>query len=98
MDFTQKKMTKTEKFELITATMAKTYKAKNHDYGNSFDNTCDLFGITAAIVRMYDKMQRIITLSKTESYVKDERIEDTLLDLANYCIMTLMYLQNGKDK
>nr|DAS39659.1 MAG TPA: Nucleotide modification associated domain 1 [Caudoviricetes sp.] len=78
--------------------MAKTYKAKNHDYGNSFDNTCDLFGITAAIVRMYDKMQRIITLSKTESYVKDERIEDTLLDLANYCIMTLMYLQNGKDK
>lgn len=78
--------------------MAKTYKAKNHDYGNSFDNTCDLFGITAAIVRMYDKMQRIITLSKTEGYVKDERIEDTLLDLANYCIMTLMYLQNGKDK
>lgn len=78
--------------------MANTYKAKNHDYGNSFDNTCDLFGITAAIVRMYDKMQRIITLSKTESYVKDERIEDTLLDLANYCIMTLMYLQNGKDK
>lgn len=98
MDYTQKKMTKTERFELITATMTKTYKAKNHDYGNSFDNTCDLFGITAAIVRMYDKMQRIITLSKTESYVKDERIEDTLLDLANYCIMTLMYLQNGKDK
>lgn len=81
-----------EQFMDITTNMAKTYAAKNHDYGNSFEQSLDKFGLLAAAVRMGDKMNRIESLSKKESEVKDESIKDTLLDLANYAIMTVMWL------
>jgi hypothetical protein len=84
-------------FETITKEMVKTYVDKNHDYGNSFDKSMDEFGITAAVVRMSDKMERLKTLSKTDAKVADEKIEDTLLDLANYAVMTVMYLRGKKD-
>lgn len=80
------------KFMDITTNMAKTYAAKNHDYGNSFEQSLDKFGLVASIVRMGDKMNRIESLSKKEAEVKDESIKDTLLDLANYAIMTVMWL------
>lgn len=81
-----------EQFMDITTNMAKTYAAKNHDYGNSFEQSLDKFGLLAAAVRMGDKMNRIESLSKKEAEVKDESIKDTLLDLANYAIMTVMWL------
>lgn len=81
-----------EQFMDITTNMAKTYAAKNHDYGNSFEQSLDKFGLLAAAVRMGDKMNRIESLSKKEAEVKDESIKDTLLDLANYAIMTMMWL------
>lgn len=81
-----------EKFMDITTNMAKTYAAKNHDYGNSFEQSLDKFGLLAAVVRMGDKMNRIESLSKKEAEVKDESIKDTLLDLANYAIMAVMWL------
>ena len=80
----------------ITANMAKTYAAKNHDYGNSFDKSLDKFGIVASIVRMGDKMNRIESLTNKEAKVNDESIKDTLLDLANYAIMTVMWLDKTR--
>lgn len=76
----------------ITTNMAKTYAAKNHDYGNSFEQLCDKFGIIASVVRLGDKMNRIESLVTKKAEVKDESIKDTLLDLANYAIMTVMWL------
>lgn len=87
-----------QQFMDITTSMAKTYAAKNHDYGNSFDNSLDKFGLIAAIVRMGDKMNRLESLTKKEAMVKDESVEDTLLDLANYAIMTVMWLNNQHKK
>ena len=84
-----------EQFMDITTNMAKTYAAKNHDYGNSFEQSLDKFGLVASIVRMGDKMNRIESLSKKEAEVKDESIKDTLLDLATYSIMTLMWLNKS---
>ena len=76
----------------ITTNMAKTYAAKNHDYGNSFEQSCNKFGIIASVVRLGDKMNRIESLVTKKAEVKDESIKDTLLDLANYAIMTVMWL------
>ena len=76
----------------ITTNMAKTYAAKNHDYGNSFEQSCNKFGIIASVVRLGDKMKRIESLVTKKAEVKDESIKDTLLDLANYAIMTVMWL------
>lgn len=75
--------------------MLETYIIKNNDYGNSFDKSLDEFGITASLVRMEDKLNRLKTLTKNnEQKVKDESIQDTLLDLANYSAMTCLYLRN----
>lgn len=83
-----------QQFIDITTNMAKTYAAKNHDYGNSFEQSCNKFGIIAAIVRMGDKMNRLESLAVKKAEVKDESIKDTLLDLASYSIMTVMWLDN----
>ncbi len=86
-----------QSFVDITTNMAKTYAAKNHDYGNSFEQSCNKFGIIASVVRLGDKMNRIESLAANEAKVKDESIKDTLLDLANYAIMTVMWLNEKKD-
>lgn len=69
------------------------YKAKNHDYGDSFGDTYKKLGIISAVTRLSDKMNRLMSLAvKYDAQVKDEKIEDTLLDMANYAIMTLIEL------
>ena len=83
-------------FDAITDELKDTYVKKNHDYGNSFDKSIDKFGLTAAVVRMSDKMERLSSLINKDAKV-DESIRDTVMDLANYCIMTAMYLDNKKE-
>lgn len=48
---------------------------------------------------MYDKINRLYSLTRTEAEAKvqDEKIEDTLLDLANYALIALTELENNKD-
>lgn len=81
-------------FEDILTQMLHTYKAKNADYGNSFDKTLNEFGLVASVVRLTDKMERIKSLIKSDAKVLDEKIDDTLLDMANYAVLTLLWLRN----
>lgn len=83
-------------FRDITNSMIQTYQAKNQDYGNSFEKSLYKFGLVASIIRLSDKMNRIESLSQTKARVKDESIEDTLLDLANYAIMTVIWLRKNR--
>lgn len=83
-------------FTELCKSMIETYIKKNHDYGNSFDKSLDRFGIVAAIVRIGDKMNRIESLTGKKAQVTDESIRDTLMDMANYCVMTVMWLDNQK--
>lgn len=68
------------------------YRKKNHDYGDSFHITYEKWGLPMAAIRLNDKLQRFETLIRKESEVKDESIRDTLIDLANYAIMTVIEL------
>ena len=82
-----------EKFIEVLQELSDLYHRKNHDYGDSFRKSLEEFGLVAAVVRMSDKMERIKALSKGEkAKVTDEKIRDTLVDLANYAIMTVMEL------
>lgn len=81
-------------FKDLLDTMNGIYTRKNNDYGNSFDKSLDEFGIVTAIVRMEDKFNRLKSLLNNEQKVKDESFEDTLIDLANYSVMTCLYLKN----
>lgn len=69
----------------------RTYEIKNHDYGDSFHLSFKEEGFAMARVRLTDKLNRFKTLSRgTDISVKDESIRDTLMDLANYAIMTVL--------
>lgn len=72
------------------------YKRKNADYGDSFGQQYAEFGIISSAIRLEDKMKRFKQLIKNEAQVKDESIEDTLLDLANYAIMTVIELRGKR--
>ena len=66
------------------------YARKNHDYGDSFGKGYAEYGMVMAVIRLEDKLNRLKSLIKAESLVKDESINDTLIDLANYAIMTVI--------
>ena len=67
-----------------------TYKAKNADYGDSFAMVRNKYP-NAILIRLNDKLNRLETLMNgAEQHVQDESVDDTLLDLANYCIMELV--------
>lgn len=90
-------MSNIERHDEIMKLIHETYIQKNRAYGNSFDQSCDDFGISAAMVRMSDKWNRLKTLTKNKDIPQgDESIKDTLLDLANYCVMTYMWLENNE--
>lgn len=75
--------------------MNEVYQKKNADYGDSFGETYAKLGIISAVTRISDKYNRLVSLCtkpEEERKVKDESITDTLLDMANYCIMTAIEL------
>ena len=74
-----------------------TYVKKNEDYGDSFSLTIKRWGYAPAIARIEDKVRRAgnIVIGKQMNY-KEESLRDNLLDIANYCIMTIMTLDEDK--
>lgn len=86
-------LNKVERHEQLCTMLHEIYAKKNHDYGDSFGQSYKEWGITAAMTRMSDKWNRLKTLSKLpeeERQVADEKITDSLIDLANYALMTYM--------
>lgn len=84
-------MSREEQFGNITGEMLDIYIKKNRDYGNSFEKSLEEFGDIAFVVRASDKMERIKALMKADNEVEDESVVDTVRDLANYCVMFLMW-------
>jgi hypothetical protein len=66
------------------------YIRKNQDYGNSFAVLRKEYP-PAICIRLFDKYLRLKTLifDAKDPRVVDESIEDTLMDIANYCVMEL---------
>jgi hypothetical protein len=74
----------------ICVKLNNTYQAKNADYGDSFAKVRKEYP-EAICVRLMDKLERLKTLyAGNTQQVADESIDDTLLDLANYCIMEVV--------
>ena len=85
-----------ELFTNYTQNMREIFAKKRHDYGPSTEETFNKFGMVSMIVRMQDKLNRLYTLSKSNDSAVDESIEDTLLDLANYAVITLLEIEKDK--
>lgn len=82
-----------ESFTRIVNHLKTIYMQKNQDYGNSFEDSMEEHGAIAFIVRADDKMRRAKQLQRNpeDRAVSDESFMDTIRDLANYCIMYLMW-------
>ena len=84
-------MEKTKIHQTICEELNKLYERKNHDYGDSFGKSYDEYGMAMPCIRLEDKLNRLKALTRNgNQQVADESIEDTLLDLANYAIMTVV--------
>lgn len=93
-------MTQQEKYDKhmkICKELNQVYIDKNNAYGDSFGKTFRDLGIMSAITRISDKYNRVVALAKgVENNVKDESIFDTLRDMANYAIMTLIEIEESQ--
>lgn len=82
--------------EAICENLNTIYMQKNNDYGDSFAEMRKEYP-NAILIRIHDKYARLKRLmSGIEQQVNDESIEDTLMDLANYCIMELVERERDK--
>lgn len=87
------------RFGQITSKMKDMFRRKNHDYGNSFHDTWVEFGdkgIITALTQISHKYHRLVNLGKGTEPLVDESLDDTLLDMANYCILTMMELEKAR--
>ena len=77
------------------------YLPKNAAYGDSFHKLYSDLGIISAITQISHKYNRLVNLAKDKNadmIATDESITDTLLDLANYCILTAMEIEREQNK
>ena len=92
----------------VCAKMISLTEKKNADYagkgGNAFNNftRVEALGIASTeqgfLTRMTDKLSRVISFMQNgELLVKDESVEDTLIDLACYSILMSGYLKSKKE-
>ena len=100
-----------EMFKKITEEMYETTKRKNSDYtgddGDAFKNFTAVETASGGTVtteqgfftRMTDKMMRFAGFIRNGILkVQDEKIEDTILDLAVYCILFVCYRRSQRDE
>lgn len=74
----------------------KTFQEKNKMYEASFFKQCEEDGdLSSAVMRIKDKVNRISSLVKNpeRDTLADETIKDTLKDLSNYALMSLVFLE-----
>lgn len=98
-----------ERFKELTTKMLEITKKKNKDYSGDKTAFKNFEMIEFArdgktttkewfLVRMWDKFTRLCNLIDKEAAVEDEKIEDTILDLANYCLLLRIYIETDEQE
>jgi len=94
-------------FEALTKQMLEITKKKNADYTGDEQSPFKNFTMVETMgfatteqgfcTRLTDKMMRVAGFVKNGTLqVEDEKVEDTLLDAANYCLLFICYLKSKK--
>lgn len=77
------------KFMEMFSNIAHVLVKKNHDYNHAFDKAYNRMGRMYAASKVYEKTERIITLTKTDAQVEEEGLADALMDNIGYCALYL---------
>ena len=87
-------MTRVDQFRQIAEEITDLYEKKDRAYGSSFNQTYEKLGIISAVTRISDKYNRLCNLAVNKDIDNlGESIEDTLKDMAAYCIMTIIAMK-----
>lgn len=82
-------MDRVEQMKIVQKEGIDLFEKKNKDYGDAFAK----FGIIGVLMRIEDKIQRSLSITKNGvTLVDDEKIRDTLIDLHNYAAMGIMLI------
>lgn len=86
-------------FENIAKEMVALQKRKNHDYGNAYYENLEDEQLAAARIAIGNKWRRFKHLSAiTDKGEVNESLEDTLIDMASYALMTIQWMrEHGKE-
>ena len=94
-DSDKTKGTEFDTFESVLDEMKELYAKKDKDYGSAFHKSFEEFGVTAGVVRLNDKMERVKSLVKNgKAEVKGEGLQDSLKDMACYAVMLYVEIKN----
>lgn len=100
-----KKLNGHPRFRKLLKEMQRIHETKNSDYSEadiplSNFRLSEKFGVEpylGVLIRISDKYSRICQLVKNKKSKVDEKIEDTLIDMANYCLlMVILYEERNK--
>ena len=89
----------TDEFDTILKSMFELFCKKQDDYGPSniglgkavLETDKDMQNsLTGLTIRMNDKIQRLLNLTLNSKEPNNESVDDTLMDIANYCVMALI--------
>ena len=86
---------KIKKHEELCEEIHEMYIKKNADYGDSVGELYSRLGDVSFLTRISDKYNRLMNLMcDYDGYMRKdinyESVDDTIMDLANYCIIWLM--------
>lgn len=78
-------------YEKLQREAHEIYVKKRELYGDNFTTQYKKYGGITAILRLEDKMERLkqIMLENKQDTL-DETMKDTLIDLSNYALMTII--------
>lgn len=91
-------MDKTHYHQLICRDLHDLYRKKNADYGSSFSDIFAEVGMAYAYGHLAEKLRRIHSLMMQPANIKGENMRDSLVDLANYAILTIVELDAQKER
>ena len=84
-------------FESVLDEMKELHAKKDKDYSGSFHNLFKEYGMPYALCHIEEKLNRVkAIIANGGNAVKNEHIEDSLIDGACYNILTLIELRNRK--
>jgi hypothetical protein len=92
--------TQDERIDEICQNLANLLKRKNADYDDSFTKQFEKYGVLSSMIRIEDKFNRLnnLVVKGNGTKLTNESIDDTLLDLSGYCILTLIERDKEKEK
>lgn len=86
--------TREQEMKAVQQEAFELFSKKNKDYGDSFAT----YGPVGVIVRMGDKIKRLISVTTNGVHLVDnESLRDTLIDLHNYSAMAVMLMDEEND-